>query len=450
MSSGSQTLTLAGGSLLFDNSSGGGSFGFRFGNDGGSPGQAGYTFTGVQTAGSLLCSNSPITMGGISVSKTTSYTLSGGTASVIGGLAGLILCSDTNGTGSTTFTLTNNAKLTVLGTINGSTPTNTALQVFSFLGGTLAANAIDMTYLRDVATDPVGTFVNAGGTLLPGDTGYAGKLTVTGNYACSNTPALGIEIGGTTIASAGQETVNTNRYDTVLVNGAATLAGNLNLTLINGFEPLAPLGQTFTILTATNGVSGAFANISGGRVHLVGDSTRSFAVTVTPTNIVLGSYQTPSPQAYFTQSTNAGTASLTVTFTNLSNGAGLTNLWSFGDGGTSTSTAATVAHTYTGAGTNTVSLTVGSTLGVNTYTVSNAVAVTAPSTPPPTALTNSFDGTHLILSWPNGQGWLLESQTNNLTTGLGNNWVTNTGATSPFTNTVNPANGTVFYRLVYP
>ena len=449
--SGSQALILNGGSLIADNSSGGGFFGFCFGNDGGSPGQAGFNFSGVQTAGTLLCSNSPITMGGVTTNKTTSYTLSGGTATVTGTGAGLILSSDTNGTGSTTFTLTNDAKLTVLGTIVGGTVTNTAVQVFSFLGGTLAANAVDMTYLRDATTDPVGTFVNGGGILLPGDTGYPGKLTITGSFICSNTATLGIEIGGTTAASAGQETINTNRYDNVVVNiGAASLAGNLNLGLINGFEPVVWKNSTFTILTATNGVSGMFSNVSGGRVHLVSDATRSFAVTITPTNVVLGSYQTPSPQAYFSQSTNAGASPLTVTFTNLSNGAGLTNLWSFGDGTMSTSTAATMTHTYSATGTNTVSLTVGSTLGVNTYSVSNAVVVTAPSTPPPTALTNSFDGTHFILNWPNGEGWRLESQTNNLTTGIGNNWVPVAGATSPFTNTLNPGNGTVFYRLVAP
>jgi len=375
-SSGSQALTLAGGSLLFDNSSGGGSYGFRFGNDGGS-GQAGVNFTGVQTNGLLLCSNAPINLGGITAGKTASYTLSGGTMAVVGSGAGLILDAETNGPGSAVFTLTNTAKLTVLGTISGNNPNTTSVQIFSFLGGTLAANAVDMTYLRDTAADPVGTFVNAGGTLLPGDVGYPGRLTVTGNYSNAATAALGIEIGGITAASAGQETINTNRYDNVLVTGAATLAGNLNLALINGFEPSVAQNRTFTILTATNGVTGTFANTNiSGRVSLVGDATRSFAVSISSTNVVLSNYQTPSPQAYFTQNINVGAAPLTVIFTNLSNGSSLTNLWSFGDGGTSISTAATVSHTYTLAGTNIVSLTVGNTLGVSTYTVSNSVTVT--------------------------------------------------------------------------
>jgi len=59
----------------------------------------------------------------------------------------------------------------------------------------------------------------------------------------------------------------------------------------------------------------------------------------------------------------------------------------------------------------------------------------------------------LNLSWPpDHQGWRLQVQTNALSTGLGNNWVTVPGSTT-VTNVaipVAPANGAVFYRLVYP
>ena len=70
----------------------------------------------------------------------------------------------------------------------------------------------------------------------------------------------------------------------------------------------------------------------------------------------------------------------------------------------------------------------------------------------PAHLTNSIaNGNQLVLSWPNGSGWLLLAQTDSLATGLNtNNWVTNTGATSPFTNTIDTAQPTVFYRLYHP
>jgi len=54
------------------------------------------------------------------------------------------------------------------------------------------------------------------------------------------------------------------------------------------------------------------------------------------------------------------------------------------------------------------------------------------------------------LSWPDGQGWKLQAQTNALSTGLSGNWSEVVGATSPYTNTIDTANPAVFYRLIYP
>jgi hypothetical protein len=43
-------------------------------------------------------------------------------------------------------------------------------------------------------------------------------------------------------------------------------------------------------------------------------------------------------------------------------------------------------------------------------------------------------------------------QTNSLATGIGNNWVTvpSSNLTNQMTVPVNPANGSVFFRLIYP
>ena len=71
----------------------------------------------------------------------------------------------------------------------------------------------------------------------------------------------------------------------------------------------------------------------------------------------------------------------------------------------------------------------------------------------PTNLVSQLTGNQLQLSWPQDHlGWRLQIQTNNLGTGLGTNWVTvpnSTNATSA-NFTINPANGSVFLRLVYP
>ncbi len=75
--------------------------------------------------------------------------------------------------------------------------------------------------------------------------------------------------------------------------------------------------------------------------------------------------------------------------------------------------------------------------------------VTAPA-PSPTNITFSVSGGNLILDWPAGQGWQLQSQTNTLAVGISTNWVNVPDAVPPVTNAVAPANGSVFYRLVYP
>jgi len=55
-------------------------------------------------------------------------------------------------------------------------------------------------------------------------------------------------------------------------------------------------------------------------------------------------------------------------------------------------------------------------------------------------------------NWPTNAGWILQGQTNNLAVGLSTNWVEVPGssALTSVTNTVNPANGSVFYRLRFP
>ena len=71
----------------------------------------------------------------------------------------------------------------------------------------------------------------------------------------------------------------------------------------------------------------------------------------------------------------------------------------------------------------------------------------------PTNITTIVSGNVVTLSWPADHiGWRLQVQTNSLSTGLGSVWTDVAGATSvnSVSVTINPANGTVFYRMVYP
>jgi PKD repeat protein len=100
------------------------------------------------------------------------------------------------------------------------------------------------------------------------------------------------------------------------------------------------------------------------------------------------------PVASFTATPTTGTAPLAVSFTDTSTGSPTTWSWTFGDGGTSTSR--NPSHTYSSAGTYTVSLTaansVGSTSSTATITVTSATPagqVTAVGT------TSAYSGTAL-------------------------------------------------------
>jgi hypothetical protein len=71
----------------------------------------------------------------------------------------------------------------------------------------------------------------------------------------------------------------------------------------------------------------------------------------------------------------------------------------------------------------------------------------------PTNVTAVVNGNQYQLNWPaTHTGWRLEAQTNSLSVGLSSNWATVPGstATNQMFIPINPANGSVFFRLVYP
>lgn len=77
----------------------------------------------------------------------------------------------------------------------------------------------------------------------------------------------------------------------------------------------------------------------------------------------------------------------------------------------------------------------------------------APVATNPTNITAVVVGNQYQLSWPASHtGWSLQAQTNSLSTGLSGNWVTVPGSASvnQISVPINPANGSVFFRLIYP
>ncbi len=200
----------------------------------------------------------------------------------------------TSGTGSSSITVpfNNNTGATVsanAATLSfSSTYTQTAGNTFlnggsiatsnplSIQGGTLTGSG------TITATGSANAISNTGGTISPGVSTTVGTIAVgtstTASYSQGSAAAYSVKIGGT---SAGQ-------FDTLSTTGSATLAGTLNVSLINSFSPA--LSNTFTILTAGS-VSGTF-----GTTNLPAlSSGLGWKVTYNATSVVLSVVSVSSP-----------------------------------------------------------------------------------------------------------------------------------------------------------
>jgi hypothetical protein len=85
------------------------------------------------------------------------------------------------------------------------------------------------------------------GTIDVGGLDWIGALAITGNYTQTSTGVLNLEAAGS------------SDYDQLQVSGAATLAGTLNLGLIDSFVPVQ--GDTFVLLTVASS-SGSFGTVN--------------------------------------------------------------------------------------------------------------------------------------------------------------------------------------------
>jgi len=87
------------------------------------------------------------------------------------------------------------------------------------------------------------------------------------------------------------------------------------------------------------------------------------------------------------------------------------------------------------------------------YQLNGVLVTTTVTTSPPPHLGAVIGGGQIQFGWPAGyMGWRLEAQTNPAGVGLNTNWFTVSGSavTNQASNPVNLANGSSFFRLIYP
>lgn len=148
---------------------------------------------------------------------------------------------------------------------------------FDFLGGTLVVNQFE------------GDIESTGGTVSPGDDGFAATLVI-GDLTCDPNTKLAIGIGGTTGGSD---------YDVVQLFGEVLIDGDLELSVPNGFVP--DPSDEFLVLAALSSF-GNFDNVVNNQRLETVDGFGSFLVNYgisspfNPNHVVLSDYQ-PNPGA---------------------------------------------------------------------------------------------------------------------------------------------------------
>jgi hypothetical protein len=146
-------------------------------------------------------------------------------------------------------------------------------------GGTLKDNGA--VTCKQAFIEPQGILYGTGtingkpvnsGRFFPGNS--PGIFRVQGDYTQNSDGLLGIEIGGTNSGTG---------YDQLQVSGTATIAGSLQVRLMNGFTPT--VGQSYRIVNAGS-FSGGFSSITQPSQAGISVSNDAGGVTVTITSVV--------------------------------------------------------------------------------------------------------------------------------------------------------------------
>lgn len=324
-----------------------------------------------------------------------------------------------------------------------------------FLTATLTTVATNAALVFDGANGTSPEYIHVQGT---GPTG-AGALVVTN--------------GNVTLNGGGVITLDDNTTINVGANASLT-----NVTPFNGF-PLTKIGGgLFYLNTASQTIIAnagtTIVTASSGSATVNSGATFGGAGTVPVVNVKSGGILAPGNLGIGTMTvsdslTNAGNIQMEISYNGSATNADRVNVTTnlvFGGTLTVTNVGPNPlaaghsfklfnAPSYANGSFSSVTLpTLASGLGwTNRLAIDGTIAVIATVSTAPFPIGSVVNGSNLELTWPaDHTGWRLQVQTNSLSTGLNTNWTDVAGATlvNSVTNTINAANGSVFYRMVYP
>ena len=340
-------------------------------------------------------------------------------------------------------------------TFNGSMPISYQWIFDNGSGPVAIAGGTNATY--SIASAQIANsgsyFVTAANGIAPFTTSSSPVSLLVGSLAQNNTSSAGILDATSSAPTPGA-------YDVAqLVTAPPTAVPGLNYYVNNG----APPGQTFTTLgAAPNGYQ-----LSS--IYLQEELSTDGSGGLNPATYTLGIYSVSGNNAVLITS-YVSTNEPTIIDGNWIQWVGLTNVlatnrtYAFsihkdtGTGWWKLANNSTATDLYGG---GKAALLPGSGVGAMVFSSDTTIdagflVVLTPASgvnTTPTTITSVRSGNSLTLSWPaDHTGWRLQSQTNALSVGLGTNWADVVGAntTNQVTIPIDPASGSVFFRMIYP
>jgi autotransporter-associated beta strand protein len=265
---GSATITNNGTLTFFNQSTAGTS---RITNNAGgvidlSIGTSKFSLPSVQGAGSIYLGPTELTLGGDNLSSVIS--------GVISNCGPHVTCRASNGggfgrnSGSIVKTGAGTLALSGINTYTGATTVSAG--ILQVDGSIVASSGVTVNASGILAGsgEVSSAVINNSGALQPGSPGTPGTLTVQGSLALASAALYVVQASPTAVSR-------------ITVNGTATINGSVLATFATGTYKAG----TYTILSATGGVSGTFSsvgflgNISGARnPHLAYDANDVFLV----------------------------------------------------------------------------------------------------------------------------------------------------------------------------